>query len=82
MNQKQKAGLFQLFYYINKIKRNLLMPNKTRGSELWSEIIQVSVTPEIKDQIVQIADETKTSQSNVVRDLLDQALEKEPSVDD
>ena len=61
--------------------KSLFMPNKARGSELWSEIIQVSVTPEIKNQIVQIADETKTSQSNVVRDLLTQALGTAPFED-
>ncbi len=54
------------------------MPNRARGSDLWSEIIQVSVTPEVKEQIRQIASETDTSQSNVVRELLNQALGKEP----
>ncbi len=58
------------------------MPNRTKGSDLWSEIIQVSVTPEVKNQIRQRANEAKSSQSNVVRDLLNQALEKEPSVVD
>jgi hypothetical protein len=50
------------------------MPNRSKGSDLWSEILQVSVTPKVKNQIVQIAHETSTSQSTVVRGLLDQAL--------
>ena len=54
------------------------MPNKTRGSELWSEILQVSVTPEVKKQIAQLAIDANTSQSNVVRELLNQALGREP----
>tara|TARA_Y100001973_G_C5004604_1_gene235348 strand:+ start:442 stop:618 length:177 start_codon:yes stop_codon:yes gene_type:complete len=58
------------------------MPNRARGSDLWSEIIQVSVTPEVKEQIRQIARETDTSQSNVVRELLNQALGKEPFATD
>ncbi len=58
------------------------MPNRSRGSDLWSEILQVSVTPRVKDQIVQRANDTHTSQSNVVRELLDQALEQEPAATD
>ena len=49
---------------------------------MWSEILQVSVTPKVKDQIVQRANDTRTSQSNVVRELLDQALEQEPAATD
>ena len=29
------------------------MPNKARGSELWSEILQTSVTPEVKNKVSQ-----------------------------
>lgn len=54
------------------------MPNKTKGSELWSEILQVSVTPEVKKQIARLAIDANTSQSNVVRELLNQALGREP----
>mgnify|MGYP003312505790 FL=1 len=54
------------------------MSNRSKGSDLWCEILQVSVTVETKNQIVQIARETNTSQSNVVRELLNQALGKEP----
>ena len=54
------------------------MPNKTKGSELWSEILQVSVTPEVKQQIARLAIDANTSQSNVVRELLNQALGREP----
>ena len=58
------------------------MPNRSRGSDLWREILQVSVPPKVKDQIVQRANDTRTSQSNVVRELLDQALEQEPAATD
>ena len=54
------------------------MPNKTRGIELWSEILQVSVTPEVKKQIARLAIDANTSQSNVVLELLNQALGREP----
>ena len=58
------------------------MPNKTKGSELWSEILQVSVTPEVKKQIARLAIDANTSQSNVVRELLNQALGREPFATD
>ena len=50
------------------------MPNKARGSELWSEILQVSVTPEVKNRINDMAIEAGISQSNVLRNLLDRVL--------
>ena len=58
------------------------MSNRSKGSDLWCEILQVSVTIETKNQIVQIARETNTSQSNVFRELLNQALGKEPFATD
>ena len=58
------------------------MSNSSKGSDLWCEILQVSVNIETKNQIVQIARETNTSQSNVVRELLNQALGKEPFATD
>ncbi len=58
------------------------MPNKSKGSELWSEILQVSVTPEVKKQIARLAIDSNTSQSNVVRELLNQALGREFFVND
>ena len=58
------------------------MSNRSKGSDLWCEILQVSVTIETKNQIVQIAREMNTSQSNVVRELLNQALGKEPFATD
>ncbi|ANS05210.1 hypothetical protein [uncultured Mediterranean phage] len=58
------------------------MSNRSKGSDLWCEILQVSVTIETKNQIIQIARETNTSQSNVVRELLNQALGKEPFATD
>jgi hypothetical protein len=58
------------------------MSNRPKGSDLWCEILQVSVTVETKNQIVQIARETNTSKSNVVRELLNQALGQEPFATD
>ena len=70
------------FLILLRLLKDLKMPNRSKGSDLWSEIIQVSVTPKVKNQIVQIANETSTSQSTVVRELLNQALGKEPFADD
>ena len=50
------------------------MPNKARGSELWSEILQTSVTPEVKNKVNQLAVAAGVSNSEIVRGLLDQAL--------
>ena len=50
------------------------MPNKSRGSELWSEILQTSVTPEVKNKINQMAMAAGVSNSEIVRSLIDQAL--------
>ena len=70
------------FLILLRLLKDLKMPNRSKGSDLWSEIIQVSVTPKVKNQIVQIANETSTSQSTVVRELLNQALGKEHFADD
>ena len=70
------------FLILLRLLKDLKMPNRSKGSDLGSEIIQVSVTPKVKNQIVQIANETSTSQSTVVRELLNQALGKEPFADD
>ena len=50
------------------------MPNKARGSELWSEILQISVTPEVKNKINAMANAAGVSNSEIVRGLIDQAL--------
>ena len=55
------------------------MSNRARGSNLWSEILQVSVSPEMKNEIGEIAKESGKSQSSVVRSFLNEALGKEPS---
>jgi len=53
------------------------MPNKARGSELWSEILQTSVTPEIKNKINQLALAAGVSNSEIVRSLIYEALDKD-----
>lgn len=53
------------------------MPRKPEGSELWSEVLQVSVTPEIKNEISKIAAESGESQSSTIRSLLMEALGKD-----
>jgi len=50
------------------------MPRKPEGSELWSEVLQVSVTPEIKNEIAEIAVKSGESQSSTIRKLLVKAL--------
>jgi hypothetical protein len=65
------------FLILLRLLKDFKMPNRSKGSDLWSEILQVSVTPKVKNQIVQIAHETSTSQSTVVRGLLDQALDSD-----
>ena len=50
------------------------MSNKARGSELWSEILQTSVTPKVKNTISSMAMSAGISNSEVVRNLIDQAL--------
>ena len=57
------------------------MSNRERGLDRWNRIIQVSVTEEVKDQITQIANESGMSQSNVVRELINQGLGREPFED-
>ncbi len=58
------------------------MPNRARGSELWSEILQVSVSPETKEQVAELAATEGKSQSSKARELLETALGKEPSPGD
>ena len=70
------------FLILLRLLKDFKMPNRSKGSDLWSEILQVSVTPKVKSQIVQIANETNTSQSTVVRELLHQALGQEPFATD
>ena len=51
------------------------MPNKSRGSELRSEILQISVTPEVKNKINAMANAAGVSNSEIARKLLDRCLE-------
>ena len=53
------------------------MPNKVRGAELWSEILQTSVTPEVKNKVSQMSISAGVSNSEIVRGLIDQALEED-----
>tara|TARA_Y100001963_G_scaffold147015_1_gene222746 strand:+ start:1546 stop:1722 length:177 start_codon:yes stop_codon:yes gene_type:complete len=56
------------------------MVNRPRDSIKWNEILQVSVTTEMKDQIIELANEAGTSQSCVARELIALGLEKELSL--
>ena len=58
------------------------MSNRERGLDRWNRIIQVSVTEEVKNEITAIANESGMSQSNVVRELINQGLGLEPFADD
>ena len=40
------------FLILLRLLKDLKMPNRSKGSDLWSEIIQVRVTPKVKNQIV------------------------------
>jgi hypothetical protein len=64
------------------LRLDQIMPNRARGSELWSEILQVSVSPETKEQVAELAATEGKSQSSKARELLETALGKEPSPDD
>jgi len=58
------------------------MSNREKGLDRWNRIIQVSVTEEVKNEITAIANESGMSQSNVVRELINQGLGREPFADD
>ena len=57
------------------------MVNRPRDSIKWNEILQVSVTTEMKDQIIELANEAGTSQSSIARELIALGLEKELFLD-
>jgi len=67
----------ELLFLIKCWSKNSEMPRKPEGSELWSEVLQVSVTPEIKNEISKIAAESGESQSSTIRRLLMEALGKD-----
>jgi len=67
----------ELLFLIKCWSKNNEMPRKPEGSELWSEVLQVSVTPEIKNEISKIAAESGESQSSTIRSLLMEALGKD-----
>ena len=56
------------------------MVNRPRDSIKWNEILQVSVTTEMKDQIIELANEAGTSQSSIARELIALGLERELSL--
>tara|TARA_R100000315_G_C5215190_1_gene128390 strand:- start:685 stop:861 length:177 start_codon:yes stop_codon:yes gene_type:complete len=58
------------------------MSNRPRNAVKWSETIQVSVSNETKNQVVDIASTKGKSLSNVARELLILGLERELSQDD
>ena len=58
------------------------MSNRPRDSIKWSETIQVSVSTEIKETVAGLATKEGKSQSSVARELIEQALEKVPSLSD
>lgn len=64
----------ELLLLIKCWSKNSKMPRKPEGSELWSEVLQVSVTPEIKNEISEIAAKSGESQSSTIRKLLVKAL--------
>lgn len=58
------------------------MSNRPRDSIKWSETIQVSVSTETKETVAGLATKEGKSQSSVARELIEQALEKAPSLSD
>ena len=75
-NSYAVCGHYVLSLWLICVRNVLIMPNKARGSELWSEILQTSVTPEIKNKVNQLAVAAGVSNSEIVRSLIDQALEE------
>ena len=57
------------------------MVNRPRDSIKWNEILQVSVTTEMKNQIIELANGSGTSQSSIARELIALGLERELSLD-
>jgi len=55
------------------------MPNRPKDETRWDQILQVSVTEEVKTSIAKISEETGESQSSVIRKLIDQSLKAETS---
>ena len=50
------------------------MPNRPKDETRWDQILQVSVTEEVKTSIAKISEKTGKSQSSVIRELIDQSL--------
>ncbi len=50
------------------------MPNRHKDETRWDQILQVSVTEEVKASIAKISEKTGKSQSSVIRELIDQSL--------
>ncbi len=47
------------------------MPNRPKDETRWDQILQVSVTEEVKTSIAKISEKTGKSQSSVIRELID-----------
>ena len=50
------------------------MSNRPKDETRWDQILQVSVTEEVKTSIAKISEKTGKSQSSVIRELIDQSL--------
>ena len=57
------------------------MPNRPRDETKWDQILQVSVSEEVKTSIAKIAEKSGKSSSSVIRELIDKSLEDGLSLD-
>ena len=53
------------------------MANKSQGEARWDQILQVSVTEDVKNSIAEIAERLGQSSSSVLRELINKALDSE-----
>ena len=51
--------------------------NRKKSEERWSEVLQVLLTKEMKQELVDLAKETGLSQSMLTRSLLEDAIKRE-----
>ena len=51
------------------------MPNRPRDETKWDQILQVSVSEDVKTSISKIAEKSGKSSSSVIRELIDKSLE-------
>ena len=57
------------------------MPNRPRDETKWDQIIQVSVSEDVKTSISKIAEKSGKSSSSVLRELIDKSLETDLSLE-